>query len=234
MQEGRSNYDYKEYPKTCAPDDFWGQIRRTVNGKPVSDEQIAMIVEAVRNGLRLQPDDCLLDLACGNGALSRYFFEACRQLYGVDHSDYLIQVAKKNFERLPDYEFACGDAADYVRSEPNPERFTKALCYGSFSFFSPQGAQAVLDGLRRRFGAVRVLYIGNLPDRERAHRFYRPGRPYEQELADHTSQIGTWRNRTEFAAMARKTGWKVHFHQMGAAYYAAHYRYDAVLEPLDM
>lgn len=68
---------YKEHPKTCARDDFWSQVKRTVNGKPVSQDQIEMIVDAVISGLSLGMDDRLLDLCCGNGALTRYFFARC-------------------------------------------------------------------------------------------------------------------------------------------------------------
>ena len=71
----KSDYFHKEYPKTLDPDDLWGQVRRTVNGKPVSDAQIALIVAAIRDGLQFSKEDVVLDLACGNGALSSYFFE---------------------------------------------------------------------------------------------------------------------------------------------------------------
>ena len=37
---------YKEHPKTCDPEDFWGQVKRTVNGKPIPQAQIDMIVES--------------------------------------------------------------------------------------------------------------------------------------------------------------------------------------------
>ena len=78
--------DYKHYPKTLAPDDLWGQVRRTIHGKPVSEEQIAMIVAAIRERLALAPDDVLLDLACGNGALGSYLVDACASMFGVGTS----------------------------------------------------------------------------------------------------------------------------------------------------
>jgi cyclopropane fatty-acyl-phospholipid synthase-like methyltransferase len=63
-------YDYIEYPKSLPEDDYWGQVRRTVNGKPVAETQIAMIVNAIQLGLELESSDKILDIACGNGALS--------------------------------------------------------------------------------------------------------------------------------------------------------------------
>jgi SAM-dependent methyltransferase len=223
--------DYKEYPKTLAPDDFWGQVRRTVHGKPVPEEQIAMIVRSVRENLDLRAQDSVLDLACGNGALSRYLFAACHALLGVDYSEYLIGVAKANFERLPDYAFTCLDAAAYVESEPDATRFTKALCYGSFSYFPAPDAVRVLRGLRQRFTSLRTLYLGNLPDRALAAKFYTQAVPAESELDDHAAQIGIWRSETQLRELAEGTGWRVRFLRMPASFFGAHYRYDAVLEP---
>ena len=55
----KGDYIHKEYPKTCRPDDFWGQVKRTVHGKPVSQDQIDMIIYAIRNGLSLSHEDIL-------------------------------------------------------------------------------------------------------------------------------------------------------------------------------
>lgn len=68
------HYRHLEFPKTKARDDFWGQISRTVNGEPVSEKDIGEIVTAIRQGLELESSDVVLDIGCGNGALSRYFF----------------------------------------------------------------------------------------------------------------------------------------------------------------
>ena len=55
-------HDYKDYPKTVPEEDFCGQVRRTVNGKPVPEEQIKMIVDAILAGLALRPEDNCLDI----------------------------------------------------------------------------------------------------------------------------------------------------------------------------
>jgi SAM-dependent methyltransferase len=225
--------DYKEYPKTLAADDLWGQVRRTVNGRPVSDEQIAMIVQAIRAGLQLRSDDVLLDLACGNGALSSYLFDDCAAVHGVDYSDYLIQVARERFTLAGRTGFEVDDAAGYVRREPDPMRFTKVLCYGSFMFFPQADAAAVLAGLHRRFARVRRIFIGNLPDKDRAHLFYPPGKDYQAELSDPAAQIGIWRSEREWEALADATGWQLRLSRMPQDFYAARYRFDAILDRVD-
>lgn len=222
--------DYKEYPKTLPVDDLWGQVRRTVNGKPISPEQIQMIVDAIKSGLELNSEDIILDLACGNGALSSYLFDDCSGLFGVDSSPYLIQVALSRFANLPSYDFKLLDAAGYVLNEPDPDRFTKVLCYGSFSFFPEKDAQAVLNVIHSRFKRVDRIFIGNLPDKDRAHFFYPKDKDYVTELDDPTAQIGIWRSENELRTLAENNGWKLRVVNMPEAFYAAHYRFDAILE----
>jgi len=225
--------DYKEYPKTLPPNDFWGQVRRTVYGKPISEDQVQLIVQAIKDGLDFCEDDCVLDLACGNGALSRLLFDSFSQFLGVDNSEYLISVALANFAKPPNFDFLVSGAAEYVREEQDPKRFTKALCYGSFSFFTASDAHTVLRELSGRFTKVKKLYIGNLPDKDRAHLFYPAGKTFLGELSDHASQIGIWRNRQELEQLAAKTGWRIRFHLMPNEFFAARYRFDAILEPLE-
>jgi SAM-dependent methyltransferase len=228
-EKGYRIFDHDAHARSVPPDDFWGQIRRTVGGRPVADEQIGLIVEAIVSGLQLGTDDRLLDLACGNGALSARVGQACGSLLGVDSSEYLIEVARKNFERPPGMRFERADAAEYAASEQHPEDFTKALCYGSFSYFPEDTAVAVLEALRSRFIRVSRVLVGNLPDRDRMGLFYSGRAPALGETSDPQSQIGVWRSRQEFAALAARCGWNATFREMPPAFYAAHYRYDAVL-----
>jgi cyclopropane fatty-acyl-phospholipid synthase-like methyltransferase len=225
----KGDYIHKEYPKTCRPDDFWGQVKRTVNGKPVSQDQIDMIIDVIRNGLSLSHEDILLDIGCGNGALSRYFFNDCSEFFGIDFSDYLISVAKTNFENLPFFTFEKSDAASYVDREPEPSRFTKALCYGCFAYLTFADAEHVLRQLSERFLNIKTLYIGNLPDKERAHFFYPEGTDFSSLLDDNTSPIGIWRSKEEMRELAFASEWDVRFNTMPTDFYSAHYRYDAIL-----
>ncbi|MGK5023548.1 class I SAM-dependent methyltransferase [Janthinobacterium sp. RB2R34] len=221
--------DHDEYARSRPADDFWGQIKRTINGKPVTEEQISLIVTSIRSNLQLHPEDVLLDLACGNGALSTRLFDNCRAFLGVDLSAYLISVARKHHEVLPDYLFLQQAADQYVLSEAQPQRFSKVLCYGSFSYFSEDAAHTVLQTLFERFSQVQSIYIGNLPDRDRLDLFYKENRPSDAELNDHASRIGIWRSQEEFAKLASEAGWQARFINANAQFYAAHYRYDTIL-----
>lgn len=224
--------DFKSYPQTLGAKDYWGQVKRTVNGQPVSEAQIKMIVGSIVEGLELVENghDILLDIGCGNGALSQLIFDKINEFHGVDYSEYLISVAKRDFERLPSFSFEVADALDYVNTEPAPQRFNKVLCYGCFSYF-PQG-ESLLRRLYENFPNVSRVFIGNLPDRDRAHFFFKDGLPPSSDMDDFNSKIGIWRSQDEFGLMARRSGWECKCGIMPKSFYASHYRYDALLTRL--
>jgi hypothetical protein len=105
------------------------------------------------------------------------------------------------------------------------------LCYGSFAYFTEADARQVLRVLHNRFVNVSRLFIGNLPDRDRAYLFYPPGKDYTSEVKDHAAQIGIWRSEAEFHTLAADEGWELTSTLMPPEYYAAHYRFDALLTP---
>ncbi|MBU0755219.1 MAG: methyltransferase domain-containing protein [Planctomycetes bacterium] len=225
------HYFFKDHPQTCDREDFWGQVKRTVNGKPVPQEQIDLIVKQVIDLLEIEKTDILLDLCCGNGALTTYFFSQCQGGLGVDFSEYLIDIAKKHFSKRPSEEYRLKDVLHYVRVEPNPERFTKAVCYGSFQYLAKDSAAEMLSVVRKRFSGLSRFCIGNVPDKDRLHDFidddkYSPGM---EDLP--STPIGVWRSKKEFSELASENGWDSFFRQMPDKYFSAHYRYDVLLVP---
>ncbi len=237
MPSSPRNYptvDYDTHARTCAPDAFWAQVKRTVHGKPVPDSQIELIVAEIKRQLALSTQDNLLDLACGNGALSHLLIDSCATLAGIDISAYLIDVAKKHFAQAPRVTFIENDVTMYLSTEPAPLRFTKVLCYGSFMYFPDDVAHATLRLIGERFSNVQSIFIGNLPDRDRVSAFYTQRDPMPNELDDPQAQIGIWRTKETFSAMAATAGWRTSFSNMADEFYSTHYRYDALLHRRDI
>ncbi|WP_199154599.1 class I SAM-dependent methyltransferase [Chromobacterium sp. ASV23] len=224
--------DYKEYPKTLDPDDIWGQVRRTAYGKPIPEDQILLMVAAMRSGLELAAGDVLLDIGCGNGALSHYLFPDCSGYLGVDFSEYLVSVGQRKFHR-PGFDFHFSDALEYLRGEPDPKRFNKAMCFAVLSYMNDDTALDVLTTLRKRFANVTRVFLGNLPDRDLAGQFYPADVDYSRDIEDPASQIGRWRNPEQMAALAEEAGWRLSASRMPDHFYQSHYRYNAVLEILE-
>jgi SAM-dependent methyltransferase len=223
-----ANYD--AHARSVPVDAHWKQVRRTVDGEPVDEAQIGLIVEAITAGLHLVKTDVVLDLACGNGALSSYLFDRCAGLVGVDISPYLIEIAQNVFARLPNYRFRAEDAASYLKRERDTSNFTKAVIYGSFQYFARADAVLALETLHERFQHVSKVFIGNVPDKSRLAGFYRDELPSEAELNDHEAQIGVWYLPQEFEAMAHASGWQASISYMPPHFYASRYRFDVTLE----
>jgi cyclopropane fatty-acyl-phospholipid synthase-like methyltransferase len=97
LPRGYPLVNHDAHARSVATNAYWKQIRRTVNGEPVSEAQILLIVDAITHALSLKTEDLVLDLACGNGALASYLFDKCAGLVGVDNSPYLVEVAQRDF-----------------------------------------------------------------------------------------------------------------------------------------
>jgi hypothetical protein len=222
---------YKEHPKTCEPEDFWGQVKRTINGKPVPQEQIDMIVRAVCDGLNLSNSDVLLDLCCGNGALTTCFFERCSGGLGVDFSEYLVEVACKYFVKRQQESFILQDVLEFVHTYSGPGRFTKAVCYGSLQYLPKSATHELLMLLRQKFTGLHKVFIGNVPDKQFVRSFF--GDRYKPGIEDSPAEaIGIWQTQEEFQALAEKTGWQAVILHMPNDFFWSHYRYDVILSPL--
>lgn len=221
------HYDYLERPKTCASDDFWGQVRRTVNGEAVSQEQIDMILSMVRHGLCLQPDDVLLDICCGNGRLGFEFFDEVSAYHGIDISPVLIEIAKENFERPLTHTFLLKSVEDFCKEEKNPERFTKLLCYGSIHLFSETQVREVLTSFRMRFTNLKYLFIGAIPDKEKEILFFNGKEALPTN--DHLSSLGKWYTQDEFKKIVESCGCQIKISEMPVDFYQSGYRFNAIL-----
>lgn len=221
-------WDYEHYPRHLPRDDFWGQVRRTVHGRRLTELEIGPIVQQLRDGLLLTSTDSLLEVACGNGALSARLFDECSSYLGTDYSEYLIGVAREFFERQPTHVFAHGDAITSLENVRNPHRFTKALCCSFIQYLPELRVADLLATLHRRFPNVDRVLIANVPDRSRADRFFGSGHD-EKLLAEHQSQIGRWWSPQEITALSRDCNWLPEVKPIDSRVFNSKYRFDVVL-----
>lgn len=227
----KNDYYFKDHPKTCDPDDFWGQVKRTINGKPITQEQIDLIVQLISDGLQIEHNDQLLDLCCGNGALTVLISKNSAACVGVDMSETLINIANKNFAKAGKLSFELSDVCQYVRRQPTPNQFTKALCFGSFQYLPHDVAKELLNSLRTRFANIQKFFIGELPNKDCSDAFFKDKNYPPADLDSHATPIGIWRSPDEMIQLAKSTGWNADIRLKPSRYYAAHYRYDVLLTP---
>ncbi|KZX84987.1 hypothetical protein A3715_04025 [Oleiphilus sp. HI0009] len=223
---------HKEFPKTVDRTDFWRQIKRTVNGEPVSEGDINSIVEAIDAHLFSESGDDevhLLDLGCGNAALASYIFDRLDSYTGVDFSEYLVGVAKEFFSHDVVREYVVADISKFVANIKTAETFTHVLCYGVMSYLSKEAVDE-LFGKLWEVPSISKVFIGNLPNKPKAKEFFSKRNISSYDLDDNMSAIGVWWHAEELIDLAKSKGWKASVSTMPEGFYAAKYRFDLTLQ----
>lgn len=129
--------------------------------------------QAVADALQLRPEDEVLDVACGSGALLAKHAGYVRRVAGIDLSEIQIDLARRSLrERIAagTAEVVQGDAG----ALPWPDdTFTAASCVSSFEAF-PDPAKVLLEVFRvLRPGGRVVLNIGErVPPGTQTHRVW--------------------------------------------------------------
>ena len=233
MPEERTNvenvekdYVHKVYPKQFAREDFWSQIKRTVNGQPVSEEDIALIVHQVAAGLELNGSGHLLDLGCGNGALGSRFFDRVDSYTGVDFSEYLLEIANEYFRPHENIRYVLDDMVSFVEHCASPLDYGMLLCYGCMSYLPKDQFVRMMAVIRERFENVSRIFIGNIPDRAKAGEFHRRRNVMTPNLDDPQSALGVWWDVDEVEKAMKALGYRPQVLTMPPTFYGAGYRFD--------
>jgi len=224
------DFIHKEYPKQFARDEFWLQIKRTVNGRQVSENDIEMIVERICRQLILNSTEHLLDLGCGNAALSSRMFNLLGKYTGVDFSEYLLSVANEYFKPNENITYHKSDIYDFILNEKNPSLYNKILCYGVISYLPSDKVICLLGDIRDRFQNVERIYLGNIPNRKKAEEFYSKRDVGEYNLDAHDSSIGFWWDPDDMAEQVLAIGFDPEISYMPSSFYASEYRFDLTLK----
>ncbi|TWU05755.1 class I SAM-dependent methyltransferase [Stieleria varia] len=220
---------HKEYPKRFSRTDFWRQIKRTVNGQPVSERDIEQIVAQVGRHLALCGDDHLLDLGCGNGALASEFFDGIDRYTGVDFSSYLLEIAGDYFQP--------SEAICYIQSDIRwTDRYlsaasgaTKVLIYGCMGYLQPDDFLRLIAELKSGLPSLKTLFIGNIADRDKAGEFFAARGIDDFDLDDPQSAIGVWWNRKALIQTCQAVGYHAEVTEMPSDFYSSRYRFDLVI-----
>lgn len=222
------HYHHKEHPKTVGRREFWKQIKRTVNGKEVSKNDILAITAAVKKGLLFDKNDNLLDLGCGNAALASYFLNSINLYHGVDFSEYLLEIAQEYFHVAGKTSFQNLDLNESPLSIAKIEHSNKVLIYGAFSYLTVSTVQRLSDYLTSQTQIER-MFIGNIPNIKKAKAFYAKRNISQYELLNHKSAIGIWWEPNDLASIFQKNQCSTKISKMPTNFYASEYRFDLIV-----
>lgn len=145
----------------------------------------------------------VLDLGCGNGALTKTLQEKGYAVKGLDASNELLNVARKNY---PSIEFVQGDAAAFTLSEPVDVVFSNAV----FHWINRERQQSMLKCVHnalKRNGQF-VFEFGGYGNNKRIHRalatvFSEYGYCYEMPFYFPTI--------SEYTSLLENTGFRVKY-----------------------
>lgn len=90
-------FDHDAWARSVDSQDFRRQVKRQVDGEPLSDDAVFAIADFCASMIAGAESDHLLDIGCGNGELLALYSRGFATAVGIDPSQYLIEVAQRHF-----------------------------------------------------------------------------------------------------------------------------------------
>jgi len=204
------------------------QIQRQVNKEPVSDLVFQQVLEDIERKTALNNDDVILDLCCGNGVITTYLAQHCKQMIGVDFAENLTR--RIDLTKYPNISLIIEDIR---KVQFEPEIFNKVIIYAGIQYLTHRETIQLFQKVLLWMKRDGLFFLGDIPDenhlwdfsnsRERRARYY-------GSVRDGTPLIGTWftpqwlKNLGEFAGFREA---EVLSQPLPLPY--SHYRFDILL-----
>ncbi|HEY7388612.1 MAG TPA: methyltransferase domain-containing protein [Bryobacteraceae bacterium] len=94
--------------------------------------------------LNPQPNESILDLACGNGWTTQFIAQYGSKITGLDLCEAHIKFAQSNFGKAGNISFINGDATQ-LENVATPNSIDKIHCLEAAFHFGPEGRKALLN-----------------------------------------------------------------------------------------
>lgn len=225
-RDWRAHFDANQHRVELG--DLFRQVGRTINGNPVSAEEISLVVDAARSALELGDSDCLLDICCGNGLVTEHLAATCIKTYGVDFSEFLIEVARYN-NNAPGTTYIHASAIELTSSYFSAGQPTKVCMIAALQHFTVTSLERLLHAIENVAERSAPLFFADIPDVARLYHFYdTPERraDYERRRATGTEAIGTWWDTAHLADILSAHGYDPEIRKQDSRRSGAHYRFD--------
>jgi len=143
------------------------QVLRTLNKAPIDTRLWNATLKFIMEQLNLQADYNVLDLCCGNGLISKELALHARSVTAVDISEKLLE--QFDTSSFPNIKKVQKNALTLKIEE---ESFDVILMYAGIQYFSPSEAVKLMEKVGRWLVPGGLLYVGDIPDRERLWTFF--------------------------------------------------------------
>ena len=222
---------WQKEPLKTSETDFFGQVGKTCNKEPISQEQLNTIITNIVDALDIGKGDTLVDLCCGNGLITNEISKYSGNIIGMDYSETLIKNARKYFAK-DNIEYFTGDVVD-IGSVVGASKGFKFYMYEALQHFNAHKFGAILENLVILSKGDLKLYLGSVPDKRNIWRFYntfgRKARWLWQSVIKNHDPIGTWWTEDGVASICREHGLSMRVIPQNRMLHTAHYRMDILV-----
>ena len=239
--ERRSLTDWEKYwathPTRFGTNNHLEQVGKTVHGQPISPQQFQRILGDIYQHLELKSGDVLLDLCCGNGLITACLAEMCQTVVGVDYSEPLIGIARRDHQR-DNITYFCESILEMdldVIKSLGP--FNKVLLYECLQHFKKADLVTLLRAILSITSKDALILIGSIPEKDRQMMFYSTPRrrlvAFMRKILGRDA-IGTWWTHEEISKVATEYNLLCRFIDQSPELHTAHYRFDTLLQRNDV
>ena len=195
------------------------------------------IADDIIQKVGFQKEDTVLDVCCGNAALTKRIAPHCKKIHGVDFSKVLIRTAEKikKGENVANMQLHLSDALK-VDELFEAGTFDKAYCYFSFQYFNEQTRELLLEKLLRVTKPDGSIFIGDIPDKTRRWKFYNSPLQFYREKISRLLQfkegecdLGWWIDPAEITEWCKRKRLNVTILSQNNLPHA-HYRFDVLIK----
>lgn len=195
------------------------------------------IASDIIDKVQFEKEDVVLDLCCGNGALAKLISHWCKEIHGVDHSELLIDAAKKlsSKENITNLHLNLSDVfeIDKIFSD---DFFDKSYCYFSFQYFNKRKRELLLEKLSRVTKRKGWIFLGDIPDKTRIWKYYESPKKFYREKISRLLRfkegecfLGWWVDPQEILDWCAKNGLSASLMPQAEDLPHAYYRFDVLI-----
>ena len=197
----------------------------------LEDEVLQKIEKHINQYLRINNNEVLLDVCCGNGLVISILKNKCKQIIGVDMAPTMIENADKEFTSS-NTAFIEGDATNI--SELVNTDIDKAYLYFSFQYFdSYEKGKKVIEEILKVLKPGGLIFLGDIPDRKRLWVFYDTIRKKIKYFIDEVRKkntMGKFWKQEELDRICVECNVKGTYYEQSQELPYSYYRFDYLIE----
>lgn len=220
---------WQTYAKKNKNKDLHTQVLRTYNKEPIDPEVWDLTLDKIMESLDLAINDTVLDLCCGNGLLAKPFSKRCSSVTAVDISkDFIEKINKKEYPNIKPI------VKDIRKIKFSESSFTKVIIYAGLQYLNYEESLKLLVSIYKWLKSEGVLYIGDIPDRNKLWNFYNNEERvavYFNNLKKQSCIVGTWFEQDWLTRLAEYCGFSmVEIVPQDSRLIYSHFRFDMIMK----